>query len=95
MLGRICLYYIYDVSIYVEEFADYEDGEDSFWMYYTQRIESHAREAAEKNSLVYIKAINEYLGIELDVNIGKFTGVHEYIDYILWVDSGKEGTYVW
>ncbi len=41
----------YDASIYMEEFADYEDGEENFYEYYTQLAEIRAREAGETESL--------------------------------------------
>lgn len=72
----------YDASVYMEEFADYEDGNENFYAYYTQLAEIHAREAGETESLEYIEAINEYLGIELDVDMDEFTCLQEYVDYI-------------
>lgn len=72
----------YDASVYMEEFADYEDGGENFYAYYTQLAEIHAREAGETESLEYIEAINEYLGIELDVDMDEFSCLQEYIDYI-------------
>ncbi len=72
----------YDASVYVKEFADYKDGDENFYAYYTQLAEIHAREAGETESLEYIKAINEYLGIELDVDMDEFSCLQEYIDYI-------------
>lgn len=52
----------YDVSIYAEEFANYQDGKDDYWQYYGQKIESDARKNAEIDSLEYIERVNEYLG---------------------------------
>lgn len=72
----------YDASVYMEEFADYKDGDENFYAYYTQLAEIHAREAGETESLEYIEAINEYLGIELDVDMDEFSCLQEYIDYI-------------
>lgn len=76
------LFMFYDASVYMEEFADYEDGDENFYAYYTQLAEIHAREAGETESLEYIEAINEYLGIELDVDIDEFSCLQEYVDYI-------------
>lgn len=76
------LFMFYDASVYMEEFADYEDGDENFYAYYTQLAEIHAREAGETESLEYIEAINEYLGIELDVDMDEFACLQEYIDYI-------------
>lgn len=72
----------YDASVYMEEFANYEDGDENFYAYYTQLAEIHAREAGETESLEYIEAINEYLGIELDVDMDEFSCLQEYVDYI-------------
>ena len=72
----------YDASVYMEEFADYKDGDENFYAYYTQLAEIHAREAGEKGSLEYIEAINEYLGIEIGVNMDEFSCLQEYVDYI-------------
>lgn len=76
------LFMFYDASVYMEEFADYEDGDENFYAYYTQLAEIHAREAGETESLEYIEAINEYLGIELDVDMDEFACLQEYVDYI-------------
>lgn len=72
----------YDVAIYAEEFASYEDGDEDFDAYYMQLSEMHARRAGETDSLEYIKAINEYLGIQLDVEMEKFDCLDDYIEYI-------------
>ena len=72
----------YDASVYMEEFADYKDGDENFYAYYTQLAEIRAREAGETESLEYIEAVNEYLGIELDVDMDEFSCLQEYIDYI-------------
>lgn len=71
----------YDASIYMEEFADYEDGSEDFGAYYMQLSEIDARIAAETESLVYIEAINDYLGKD-DVDMNNFSCLQEYIDYI-------------
>lgn len=76
------LFMFYDASVYMEELADYEDGDENFYAYYTQLAEIHAREAGETESLEYIEAINEYLGIELDVDMDEFSCLQEYVDYI-------------
>lgn len=76
------LFIFYDASVYMEEFAKYEDGDENFYAYYTQLAEIHAREAGETESLEYIEAVNEYLGIELDVDMDEFSCLQEYIDYI-------------
>lgn len=72
----------YEASVYMEEFANYEDGDENFYAYYTQLAEIHAREAGETESLEYIEAINEYLGIEIGVDMDEFSCLQEYIDYI-------------
>lgn len=72
----------YDVSVYMEEFADYEDGDENYYAYYMQLAEIHAREAGETESLDYIKAINQHLGIELEVDMDEFSCLQEYINYI-------------
>lgn len=66
----------------MKEFADYKDGDESFYAYYTQLAEIRSREAGKIESLEYIEAINEYLGIELDVDMDEFSCLQEYIDYI-------------
>lgn len=76
------LFMFYDISVYMEEFANYEDGDENFYSYYTQLAEIHAREASETESLEYIAAINEYLGINLEVNMDGFSCLQEYVDYI-------------
>ena len=76
------LYMFYDASVYMEEFANYEDGDENFYAYYTQLAEIHAREAGETESLEYIEAINEYLGIEMGVDMDEFSCLQEYVDYI-------------
>ena len=48
----------HDVSIYMEEFADYEDGSEDFWNYYSQKAEIDARKAGETESLEYIQRVN-------------------------------------
>lgn len=73
----------YNASIYEEEFSDYVHGADNYYDYYTQAVEIHARKAGETESLEYIKAINEYLGIELEADMNEFTSLKEYISYIL------------
>ena len=72
----------HDVAIYAEEFANYKDGDEEFYAYYTQLSEMHARRAGETASLDYIEAINEYLRIELDVEMDEFTCLDDYIEYI-------------
>lgn len=72
----------YEASIFMEEFADYEDGDEDFYAYYTQLTECYAREAGETESLVYIEAVNDYLGIELDVDMDEFSCLQEYVNYI-------------
>ena len=76
------LFMFYDASVYMEEFANYEDGDENFYAYYTQLAEIHAREAGETESLEYIEAINEYLGIEIGVDMDEFSCLQEYVDYI-------------
>ena len=71
------------VKIYMEEFADYEDGEDDYGSYYTQLSEMDARYAGETESLDYIQAINEYLGIYQDVDMDEFYYLDEYLEYIM------------
>lgn len=51
----------YDASIYIKEFANYEDGSDDFLHYYCQKAEIDARKAGKTESLEYIRRINEYL----------------------------------
>lgn len=51
----------YDASIYMEEFANYEDGDHDYLHYYTQRIEKDARYAAATQSVEYVNRIEEYL----------------------------------
>lgn len=76
------LFMFYDASVYMKEFANYEDGDENFYAYYTQLAEIHAREAGETESLEYIEAINEYLGIEIGVDMHEFSCLEEYVDYI-------------
>lgn len=72
----------YEASVYMEEFANYEDGDENFYAYYTQLAEIHARKAGETESLEYIEAINEYLGIDIGVDMDVFSCLQEYVDYI-------------
>lgn len=76
------LFMFYDASVYMKEFADYKDGDEDFYAYYTQLAEIHAREAGETKSLECIEAINEYLGTELDVDMDEFSCLDEYVNYI-------------
>ena len=78
------LFMFYDVSIYMEEFKNYVDGDEDFFSYYTQLTEINARKAGQIEALEYIKAINEYLGIELDVDMNEFSCLQEYVDYITY-----------
>lgn len=71
----------YEASIYMSEFKEYKDGAEDFDAYYTQLSEINAREAGEIEPLEYIEAINEYLGIEVDMS--KFSCLQEYVDYLL------------
>ena len=50
-----------DTSVYLEEFADYQDGSEGFEKYESQLLEVNARKAARETSNEYIKQINEYL----------------------------------
>ena len=49
-----------DASVYVKEFANYQNTEDGVEEYYNQKVEADAREAAEIKSTAYIQWINEY-----------------------------------
>ena len=71
-----------NASIYMDEFSNYEENNENFFVYYTQLSEIHAREVSETESLEYVEAINKYLGIELDVDMDKFSCIQEYVDYI-------------
>lgn len=51
----------YDASVYLEEFADYEDGSEDFFLYYSQLAEINARKAGEEEAQEYIERVNEYL----------------------------------
>lgn len=51
----------YDASVYIEEFANYKDGEKDYWQYYGQKVEYDARKAAETESVEYIQRVNNYL----------------------------------
>ncbi|MCC8131450.1 MAG: hypothetical protein LUC38_02935 [Oscillospiraceae bacterium] len=48
------------VDAYIEEFADYDDGEDSFWGYYSQVSEIMARSYAYNSVNDYYEHIEEY-----------------------------------
>ena len=52
----------YPASQYIEEFANYKDGEEDYWQYYGQWVEYDARKATEIESVEYIQRVNEYLG---------------------------------
>lgn len=71
-----------EASVNEEEFNIFENAQEDYLVYYSQLSEINAREAGETGSLKYIRAINEYLGIELDVDMDTFSGLKEYIDYI-------------
>lgn len=76
------LYMFHDASVYMKEFANYKDADENFYAYYTQLAEIHAREAGKTESLEYIEATNDYLGIEIGVDMDAFSCLQEYVYYI-------------
>ena len=50
-----------NVSVYMDEFANYQDGSEDFGLYYSQLSEINARRAAEEESKEYIERVNYYL----------------------------------
>ncbi len=50
-----------DISIYLNEFRKYEDGDDSYTDYYGQLVEKNARETAKESMQLYIYKIDKYL----------------------------------
>ena len=60
------------MAIYAEELANYEEGTEDYEAYYDQLSEQHARRAGATESLVYVEAINDYLGIYMDIEIDHF-----------------------
>lgn len=52
---------LYDASVYLQEFLNYEDGSKDFQHYYSQKAEVDARKAGKTDAVVYIQRVNEYL----------------------------------
>lgn len=55
-------YFLYDASVYAEEFADYVDGEEDYIAYYGQECERQARYYGERAVAEYYKRISELTG---------------------------------
>ena len=51
----------YEASVYLDEFADYQDGSEDFVLYYSQLAEINARKAGEEEAKEYIERVNRYL----------------------------------
>lgn len=55
-----------NAAIYIEEFGNYEDGDENFCAYYSQQCEEDARSYAEDAVIYYYSKIDEYLGRDTD-----------------------------
>jgi len=65
----------YEASVYLEEFSDYEDGNEDFERYYGQLAEVNARKAGEIGAEEYIRKIEEYL-YEMECTQGEYITVY-------------------
>lgn len=62
------LYIFRDIAAYKGELANYNDGSEDYEAYYTQELETDAREYGEGEAMLYLMRVSEYLRDENQID---------------------------